>query len=187
MPKKRVFLLASVIAAASLVLLSYQNLNHSVSEAPLSADAFMKARWGMSPDEVMAANQITLFPPHTNKRFFSPKEMEGDRHKTLQSSGQLFLGREAEVYYTFKDNRLCMYHVFVSDSDEELLDKDMRNYLNRKWGETAGTPQEDESTLKLLWQFKDVIVNYWLYQDEMALKSHFKAGVGVTYRPIIEG
>ena len=64
----------------------------------------MKARWGMSPDEVMTANQISLSTPKTNKRFFSPKEGEEGRFKVLAAQGQRFLGREADVYYTFKDN-----------------------------------------------------------------------------------
>lgn len=145
----------------------------------------MKARWGMSPDEVMATNQISLSAPMTNKRFFSPREGEEGRFKVLTAQGQRFLGREADVYYTFKDNKLCMYHIFVSDNDEARLDADMRKYLTRKWGGQEGGAQED-ATLKLVWQFKDRNVNYWLYEEEMSLTAPFKAGIGVTYKPLAD-
>ena len=61
----------------------------------------------------------------------------------------------------------------------------MRRYLVREFGPNF-MPTEDETALKLIWQFKDRIVNYWFYEDDMALSQKFKAGFGVVYKPIEE-
>ncbi len=185
MLKVKIVLPILLVIAIILTALSFKSKNTTVADSS-GAVAFVNAQWGMSSDDVATANHASFSVPNTAKRFFSPKPGEEGRYTTLQASGQLFLGREADVFYTFKDHKLCMYHVFVSDSDEERLDKDMRNYLIRRWGGQGSAPQEDGSNLKLLWQFKDEIINYWLYQDELSLAGNFKAGVGVIYRPLTE-
>ncbi len=185
MPNKKNVLLILLVLAATLAILSVRLLNNIGTATPQSPLAFMDARWGMTADEVAAANQVSLSPAQTNKRFFSPKQGEEGRFQVLAAQGHRFLDRDADVYYTFKDGKLCMMHVFISDKDLDVLDADMRRHLNRVWGPEA-SEMTDEGPLKQVWQTKDMNVNYWFYEDELALNNRFKAGVGVTYKPIEE-
>ena len=146
--------------------------------------AYLSARWGMSPTEVEQANGSSLRPPVSGRRFYQSQPGAEGRYKTLEASGQKFLGREAAVSYTFKDNRLFTYHVFVADDDAAGLDTDMRRYLTRVFGPLAGSVEEEDSSLKEIWHFKDRMVNYWFFEDELAILKKFKAGFGVVYKPI---
>lgn len=190
MPNKKALFVALLVLASLISFYSVQQKNRIqeqvLNQAAVKRPAFMNAQWGMSPDEIVSANRTALEPATGNRRFFQAEPGDEVRYQTLQAAGHKFLGREAVVYYTFLDGRLHACHVFVSDGSEDLLDADMRRYLIRQWG-SQFSEIHDESPLKLIWQFKDLSVNYWIYRDEMSLVHSWKAGVGVSYKPDLVG
>ena len=134
----------------------------------------------MSLKEVESANNLTLLPVDGSKRFYSDAGADTiERYRSYDDRTARFLGWGATVTYTFRDDRLFAYHVFVTDSDGERLDREFRAYLKRIFGEGAGEPN-DGAALKLIWHFKERIVNYWFIEDELSLRSKFTAGFGVT-------
>ena len=140
--------------------------------------AFLNASWGMSHEQVEAANRLALQPASLSKRFHEAPPAEEKRYQTWQAQDR-FLDRPAVIYYTFLDGRLLAYHVFVSDADLEKLDADMRGYLTRTFGGDF-SEIEEESSLKLVWQSKRRIVNYWLMEEELSLRPKYTAIFGVT-------
>ena len=147
------------------------------SEPPPKPKAFLRAEWGMAPDQVAAANGVVLSKPTSRKRFYQPESGTESRYQTLEAPGRL-LGRASTVSYTFLDGALVSYHVFTADSDDEALDAAMRGYLSKTFGpnfeEIRGEP-----ALKMVWQFKDTVVNYWFYEEPNALSQPYRAGFGV--------
>ncbi len=114
-------------------------------------------------------------------RFYTPRPgIEDSRYQTWRSEGQRFLGRTAVIHYTFLDDRLFAFHVFITDSDGQKLDSDMRRYLVARFG-TQFSREEEDPALKLLWQSKERTVNYWFYERESSLLGRFKAGYGALY------
>ena len=157
----------------------------SVKATTENPQAFLNARWGMSVMEVERANHSRLEMSVSGSRFYRGAPDTEKRSQTWESRGQKFLGRPAVVSYTFLDNRLFICHVFISDKDADVLDKDMKQYLIRVFGGRYSLT-EDETSLKMVWHFKDKIVNYWFYEEDLALIGKFKAGFGVVYKPIEE-
>ena len=152
----------------------------------------MDARWGMSRAAVEQANGVSLRPFSDISRFYTPPPRIKDlsRFQWFQQDGVPFLNRRARVGYLFFDGRFFAYHVFVSDKDPDRLDEEMRAYLEREFG-PEHSRSEEEAPLKEIWQSKRLIVNYWLFQEELSLAPKFTAGFGVVFRPledeIIEG
>ena len=166
----------------AVVLLSFHALRSSpvVAPSPKESDrAFLNAWWGMKPTEVAVANSATLRPVIDSKRYFYDAQADPSRYRSFEQQEAKFLGRPAKVTYTFHDDRLFTYHVFVSDTDGDRLDADMRHYLMKKFGDRA-SEQEEESTLRLVWQFRDRMINYWFMQEELSLRPKYTAGFGVT-------
>lgn len=181
MPRRPLFLAFLLVAVAGIVLSDRfvaRAVPPVIQENPR---AFLNAAWGMSPAQVKEASHSILAPSASSDRFYRPAPGTENRTQTLEAHGQKFLGREAVVSYTFLDDRLFSYHVFTSDSDADRLDADMRRYLVRIFG-TKYSPVEDDSSLKMVWQFKDKLVNYWFYEEDLALAAKFKAGFGVEYK-----
>ena len=151
-------MILSVFAALYSVKARHKDL-FLIPSSGAAEHAFLNARWGMTPQQVEAAN---------------PGQYQGTEQR-----GVKFLGREAAVSYTFRGDRLYAYRVFVSDEDADTLDADMRRYLVRTFGD-GPSESEEESALKLIWQFKDRIVNYWLLKEEFSVRPKYTAGFGVT-------
>ena len=71
--------------------------------------------------------------------------------------------------------------MFISDVNGEKMDADMRKFLTRLYGNRAAVQEnEGEPVLKLIWQLKGLIVNYWFMEEELSLQSKYTAGFGVT-------
>ena len=68
--------------------------------------AFYNARWGMTPGEVEKANGSSLEPLADNSKFYNDAQADPSRVRSYQKKGGLFLGREATITYTFRDDRL---------------------------------------------------------------------------------
>jgi hypothetical protein len=141
--------------------------------------AFLQARWGMRPDEVGKANGIVLEPAIDSQHIDYDPQADTSRYRSYEQREAKFLGRGAKITYTFHDGHLATYRVFLSDPNGERLDADMRRYLTRVFGDKA-SEQEEGSPLKLVWQFKDRIVNYWFMREELSLRSKYIAGFGVS-------
>lgn len=174
-----------VLVTAALVAAGYWMKTNSrplVNEKPLPEAAFILAQWGMSPKEVETANNTVLKPVNSYRRFYTPKQdIDKTRYQALEQSGLHFLGREASVIYTFIDEKLFGYHVFVSDRDPVAMDKDLRVHLASLYGnETSAV--NDETPLKLIWDQANVIVNYWIYKDTVSVTQKYTAGFGVVSR-----
>jgi hypothetical protein len=150
---------------------------------PIAEGAFLHAEWGMSPEQVSEANGTPLEPSTTPvTRFMELGPGEETRYRILEARNQNLLGRESILRYTFKDNRLAGYYLFIPDSDCEALDRDARAYLYMKFGSSA--ENIDEGTpLSLVWQSNRQVVNYWFIEDEIALAKPCRAVVGVVAQP----
>ncbi len=188
MSRRTLFFLSLLFVALLGILLSSRFLNGRPS-GPLPdakaahPGAFLNSRWGMSASQVQEANRLPLRPSVFGSRFYRAAPSAESRVRTFEAGGQKFLGRPAVVNYTFLDDRLFTFHVFTSGSDADALDADMRGYLIRAFG-TRFNSVDDESSLKMVWHFKDKLVNYWFYEEELALSVKFKAGFGVVYKPM---
>lgn len=146
--------------------------------------AFINADWGMSKEEVEKANGLPLERAVSSPIFYKTDPGTDDsRHQTWRSEGQRFLGRPGTVYYTFLNGRFFAFHVFITDSDGEKLDADMKRYLEGKFGPDYGV-EEEGPALKRIWENNRRIVNYWFYERESSLIGRYKAGYGVLYRPL---
>ena len=181
---KRPFLLVLILLGAIAAFLFSRFYPKSPAMALQDAvsvehRAFRNAQWGMHPTEVESANVTTLQPVANSRRFFNDTSTDLSRYHSYEQGSILFLNREARVTYTFHDDRLVAYHVFLSDREGDGLDADMRRYLTRAFGENFSEP-EDGSSLKLVWQSKDRIVNYWFMEEPLSLRSQYTAGFGVT-------
>jgi hypothetical protein len=180
---KRRLLFLTVLAAAALGTWFYASHTRPTAPAAPPPRAFLNAVWGMGPEEIARVNQTPLEPPVSGRRFYVPPAGSEARYRTLETRQHKFFGRPSIVSYTFVDDKLFAYHVFVSDEEEETLDKNMREYLADKFG-PSGTAVEDGTRLKMVWQKGDVTVNYWFYEEEMGLTGRYKAVLGVLYRPL---
>ena len=177
--------LALLLAALALTYLSFNvaqkaNLPQNLP-ASKEKKAFLNALWGMSRAEVETANGRPLQKPSSRQRFYDPPKGTEDRYEIWQVEGQNVLGRPAILFYSFLDGKLFAYHVFMTDADGEALDKTIRSYLVKKFGTNFS---EEEGTLKMLWQSKDIWVNYWFYELDLSLTTRYKAGFGVLYRQL---
>lgn len=137
----------------------------------------------MSHKQVAAANRAVLKPASFARQLYKVAPGLEGRYETWETHTQKFLGRDAVISYSFVEDQLFTFHIFTSGDDEEALDADMSRYLNRVFGPRSSNI-EDGSSLKRVWHFKDRNVNYWLYEEEIALRQRFKAGFGVVYKPI---
>lgn len=174
---KRLRWLGCLMVALGMVWFVYKH----ISAPAVSNKAFLNSQWGMSSAEVEIANATKLEPSQSQKKFFTPKEEIKDpsRYKTLEQSGFQFLGRDATATYVFFDDKLFTYHVFIQDRDEHALDDAVRSYLVQTFGQGYAVV-EDESTLKLIWQSREWIVNYWFYQEALTLQEKYTAAYGVV-------
>ena len=170
-----VFLLALSGAAA---FLSMRALRAPVPAPAEDQHAFRGAEWGMSPEEVQKVTGSSLTPVTNSRQFYRPSEDDRSVYTAYEQQEVSFLRRQADVTYTFRDSHLLSYHVFISDADGDKLDADMRRYLTHTFGD-KGSDQEEESSLKLVWQFKDRFVNYWFMPEELSMRPKYKAGFGV--------
>ena len=133
----------------------------------------------MTPSEVERAGGMALVPASDSLKLYNVAASDPEHYLSYEQRGVKFLGREAKAVYTFRDGRLFACHLFVSDPEGEALDRDMRRYLTRVFGESASLP-EDEQTLKLIWQFNDRIVNYWFMEEDLSLRPKYTAVFGIT-------
>ncbi len=170
-----------LIAAATLLYLATKPFHRPAS----SKTAFLNAKWGMSKTQVETANAVTLGPPASKRQLFTPSDrVDASRYQSYeQTVPALFLGRQATVCYVFFDDRLFTYDVFVKDAEGEALDSEMRHYLTDRFGSDL-SEVNDQDPLRLVWQEKYRIVNYWFYQEAFSLSQKYTAGFGVVYRPI---
>jgi hypothetical protein len=177
MTLKRSFLFFLLALSAAAFLTRQTWLVHDEMPIKSREKAFLNSEWGMSPNELAAVHGAALTEKTGGRHLYQAEAGTDARYKTLEASGK-FLGREAVTNFTFFDDKLVSYHVFVSDSDEHALDEDMKRYLMRAFG--AGSEEEDQGTpLKMVWQTKEKIVNYWLYEEPNALSRPYRAGFGV--------
>jgi hypothetical protein len=177
----RALLLSALVLSAAAAWFSLRALEASRTVPAVGdARAFLNAQWGMSPEEVAAANGARLQEVPSGR--YADDEAGGGRDRSYEQNGVRFLGREARAVYTFRDERLRAYHVFISDRDAAALEADMRRFLERRFGGRYSEP--DEGALKRVWHFRDRIVNYWFYPEELALGEKYRAGYGVSHRPL---
>ena len=182
--RRKGVLFVLLAAAAALSWMAVQRAEQSLS-AVVTAEkagrqqAFFKALWGMTPSQVGRVNGAVLKPSSSSERFYRPEDFDRSQYISYQQEGIRYLGREAAVTYTFRDRHLFATHVFVSDPNGDALDADVRRHLTRVFGADASA-QDDQSSLKLIWQFKDRIVNYWFMEDDLSLRSKYTAVIGVT-------
>ena len=188
---KKPSILILLLAIASILFLSLLFLKSKNSgpiqfpPGPAPAKAFMNTVWGMSAQEVQEAVQADLTPAEVGTRFYSPKNpaVNESKIKAYEQIGLDFLGRKATVTYIFYMDRLFIYRVSVRSSDADALDSDVTQHLMGQFGE--GFVQEDpKASAKIIWQTKDLIVNYWLYQDDLRLVEKFSAVFAVMYQPL---
>lgn len=144
-----------------------------------SQRAFSKALWGMTPSQVARVNGAALKPVSSSDQFYRAEDSDRSQYLSYQQEGARYLGRDAVITYTFRDRRLFAYHAMVSDTNGEVLDADVRRYLAQLFGKDSSS-QEDSSTLKLIWHFKDLIVNYWFMENDLVLRPKYTAVIGVT-------
>ena len=178
-------MLTALILSAAAAWFSIRSLGRSqypVVGPDKVQKAFRNSVWGMPLSEVERANGSVLVPADKNQHFFPQEDTDPSLYRSYEQHGLTFMGREAMVAYTFRDGRLFAYHVFVTDTDREGLDADMRRYLTRAFGPDFSEIDEEGSTLKLIWQSKDRIINYWFVEDERMLRPRYKAVFGVTTR-----
>jgi hypothetical protein len=182
--KQQSLLFLALLLSATAALFSIRAVGSSVSAGASPTGlplAFQNASWGMSPQEVEHANRAVLAPAVESQRFFRKADDDPSHYLFYEQRDLKFLGRAANITYTFRNNHLFTYHVFVSDTDADRLDEDVRRYLTRLLGTKFSEP-EDETALKLVWQFKNRIVNYWLVEEDISLRPKYTAVVGVTVR-----
>ena len=137
----------------------------------------------MSPEEVAEANHSTLESPLSNRHFYDIPAGQEIHYKTLEARNRRFLGFPAVTSYMFHDGKLFSYHVFISGSDADALNDRMRRYLSDAFGENYSTV-EDETPLKLIWHFGDRVINFWSFEEDLALADRYRAGFGVVYKPL---
>lgn len=177
-------LLVLLAAAAALSWMSVQRSEQSLSAVVAAGkaghrQAFYRALWGMTLAQVEQANGTTLKPGPSSERFYRAEDSDRSQYLSYQQEGVRYLGRDAAVVYTFRDGHLFAYHVLVSDPVGDVLDADVRRHLTRVFGADSST-QEGQDTLKLIWHFKDLLVNYWLMEDDLSLRPKYTAVIGVT-------
>ncbi|GEM_PF-6710429 len=151
---------------------------------PPPPKAYLNAEWGMSGAQIEIANQTTLQDLSVARKLYTPKEgIDAARYRALEQPGARLLDRDAMVYYAFFDDRLFAYYVFVSDTDGDSLDDQMRAFLASAFG-PGYSDVEDEGSLRMIWHNPEIIVNYWLYEESYSLRPKFSAAYGVVYRPM---
>ena len=181
-----IFLIGSIFIITGLSFF-YSKFSNQVPKQ-FEEPAFLNARWGMSQTQLERANGRKLRPAVSHRKFYSVKKgvLDKTRYKALrEDAGRSFLGREAEITYIFFDDRFFSYHVFTRDRDASTLDRDMRKFLFGRFGETFQSV-ENGRPLKMIWNQKDAIVNYWFSEVDLNLGEKYTAGYGVVYRPIEE-
>lgn len=186
-----IFILATL---GALCLVYFSNLkifrSHLTSDHPTSVKktGFIQSKWGASPQEVEAADQVTLQTSESYRKFYSVKEEIKDtsRYKALYADSKEFLGHKARISYVFFDNKLYTYHVFIQGSDPAELDSLMRKYLVENFGNTFVSVDDEASPLKLVWNQPTEFINYWFFKEPLSisLEDKFSAGFGVVYRPL---
>jgi hypothetical protein len=171
-----------LIVAVSVIFLKAQPQIPSIHQP----SAFFNASWGMTPNEVQHVNSRALHPTESRRKFYSVKQgIDPSRYQAMQEEGgRHFLGRPAEITYIFFDGHLFSYHVFVRDRDALALDQDMRKALIRRFGDDPHVVED--RLIKMIWNQKDIFVNYWFFMDDLSLSGEYIAGYGVVYRPIEE-
>ena len=177
---KRTFLVGTLVFVSLAFFTKNQWLNvytPAPEKSVPAQKAYFRSEWGMSPEEVSRANEVLLVPQTTQQRLYEAPTGQESRYQTLQTQGR-FLSREAIIYYTFMDERLVSYHIFLTDSDGEALDKDMRRYFFRTYGEDS-VVVDDGSPLKLLWEKRGMTANYWYFIVGDSEPALYKAGIGV--------
>ena len=177
-----------VFAAACFLAAFFVWKHHSgaISGTTARETAFLNAAWGMSPQEVAKANHASLKPTVSSRRFYTPKEgVPQGRYLNLSQEDFHFLGRTAEVNYVFYENKLFVYHVFVKGPDPAVLDKELLEFLKIQYGADF-EPVREDSPLRGIWNLRNLIVNYWIFKDNLrvSLQDLYQAGFGVVYRPI---
>ena len=180
MKASRGALIFLLVLSGAAAFLSMRAMNAPTPAPAIAEDrhAFRNTTWGMSPSEVEKAVATSLTPVTNSRQFYRPSEDDKSVYVAYEQQGVSFLRREADVTYTFRDSHLLSYHVFISDADGDKLDADMRRYLTRTFGD-KGSDQEEDTSLKLVWQFKDRFVNYWFMPEELSMRPKYKAGFGV--------
>ena len=182
MTLRRLALPALLILALAAFLTKewWHHTLEAVPAAPAAQKAYFHAEWGMSPAQVSVVNGVPLKEQSGGHHFYQAETGSEERYQSLEAPGH-FLGRDSVISYTFHDGKLVSYHIFISDSNDQSLDADMRRYLTGEFG-PGGEEMEDGASLKMVWQTKDRIVNYWLYEEPNALTRPYRAGFGVQHR-----
>jgi len=180
MTLRRLALPALLILTAAAFLTKDQWLIHEAPVEPAAQKAYFRSEWGMSPAQVASANDVQLKEKPAGPRFYQAEPGSESRYQSLEAPGR-FLGRDAAISYTFYDGKLVSYHIFISGSDPDALDADMRRYLVNTFGPNTDEAEEG-SSLKMVWQTKDKIVNYWFYEEQNTLNRPYRAGFGVQHR-----
>ena len=188
MLRKHSYLLIILAIAIASIAVLFLKFNSSPVPKPPAEKAFMNVAWGMSMAEVEEAIHAKLTSAEVGTRFYSPKNpLENNaKIKAYEQTELPFLGRKAKVTYIFYRDRLFLYHLFLRDNDAETLDTDVTKYLTREYG-PGFTQSEEGSSAKIIWQTKELIVNYWFYRDDLRLREQFSAGFAVIYQPIESG
>jgi hypothetical protein len=96
-----------------------------LSAMSASAQDFRKVTWGMSVDDVIAAESGLEF-----------SELDGTS-KSMLSSHVEVMGRTGILTYTFENQKLVIAQYKFDDEDDMGTCKDIRSVLTRKYGAAA--------------------------------------------------
>lgn len=154
--------------------------------------AFIDATWGMSPNEVQRANNITLVPAKYGVFHWPDQAKAGyprflERYKLLEGENHITLwGFDTKVEYAFLDDKLFECTVFLDGYDSDKMHKIIASTLIKRYGD--GAIEENRNYLHAMqWESNSERVEYWLLerQGKGGVKN-FRAGVRTSYKPLME-
>lgn len=177
--------LAAVLALIGFALLRPAPAPPKPQLPPPPVPAILGAHWGESMEQVQAASGAPLTAVEFETRFYTPPNFAKNTEliQAYETDAVPFLNRPAKITFVFFKNRLFMYRIFLRSNDAGDVNQAVTEYLQSQYG--AGFKEgEGEPAGKIIWQTKDLLVNYWFYEDELKLREKMTAGFAVIYQPI---
>lgn len=158
--------------------------------------AFLHSTWEMSEKEVERANNTFLFIPDYD--FFDfpdsqyPKVLNMSRYKSRVQREITIWGYDSRVEYSFFDDRLFEYTLFVKGYDAKQLHEEILKNLSVKYGEGTNESKDDNFLYKMSWDTKLVTIDHWLVKESSSNSSNpflslgYLAGIRFGYKPMFK-
>lgn len=197
MKLKKIFIISNIMTAlAFLLLLNYYLISKELLfYSPYSEKkAFFNSKWGMSPKEIEKENKVNLTPAKIvlfnipdQGGFKYPSVVNMERYKLLNQIEHFTLwGFETKVEYSFFDNKLFEYTLFITGYDSTELHITIVTALKRQFGEGI-IENKDYYLHSIKWENKINSVSYWNwmgkeYDQNLYL---YHAGIRIRYNPLI--